>query len=131
MRPVVKFILAFSFLCCTRGSWSLRGGVTCPVKAPRLGQVRWNSWNKAMPACGSLTQGWRSSKTFYFVLSPNQQSHRPWHAASLAPALCSHLEVEVPALQRVVCGGAAPGDVQDQISASCPAVGPLAGGQEG
>lgn len=31
----------------------------------------------------------------------------------------------------VVCGGADPGDVQDQITASCPAVVPLAEGQEG
>lgn len=30
----------------------------------------------------------------------------------------------------VVCGGAGPGDVQDQITASCPAVMPLAEGQE-
>lgn len=67
-------------------------------------------------------------RNFIILLSPNQQSHCCWYTVSLSLALCSHLEVEVPAW---LCGGADPGAVQDQITASCPVVTPLAEGQEG
>lgn len=39
-------------------------GCDLPYQTPWFEQVRWSTWNKAMPAYGLLTQGWRSSKTF-------------------------------------------------------------------
>lgn len=120
-----------------------------PCESPWLGQVRWSIWKKAMPAYGSLTQGWRSSKTsdqrwnlrlaladafvprnFIILQSPNQLSA----GLGTVPRLlqCCSLTWKLRRQpSSVVCGGADPGAVQDQIIASCPAVTPLAEGQEG